>query len=158
MWRWNRANSVTLYLALYSDIVDHNLRHASWKSGPCSLFKHWTFNSYRNYLIGVTIIVKIIQTHFNKYEVCWGPYLMALPCQQQQATLLNFRAKTMASFYFRWSKLSVQAHKGTSSANKAIKPLLKYKNLLWLIHLSQKRNNTIWKRLENSNTSWWPIL
>ena len=50
---------------------------------------------------------------------------MALPSQQQLAALLNFRAKTMASFYFRGSKLSVQAHKGTSSVNVAIKPLLK---------------------------------
>ena len=152
--------------------MNHNLIHASWKSGPCSLCKQWTFNSYRNYLIdNVTTIFIFIQTHFNKFEACWGPYLMALSGRQQLVALLNFRANKTASFYFRWSKLSVQAHKGISSANVAIKPSLKWKNLIWLLHLYQKRNNTIWISQENSNmvacmtilrqelqTSWWPIL
>jgi len=74
---------------------------------------------------------------------------MALPSQQQLAAVWNVRAAKMTSFYFRWSKLSVQAHKGTSSANVAINPLLKYKNLVWLMYLSQKIDNTIWKSLEN---------
>jgi hypothetical protein len=52
---------------------------------------------------------------------------MAFPGQQQLATLLNFRAQILASFYFRGSKFSLQANDSTSSANVAVKPSLKYK-------------------------------
>ena len=99
--------------------------YATWKYGPCSLSKCWDFNLYWHFLIDiVTTIFIFIQTHFKKFQVCWGTYLIVLPSQQQLAALLNIRAKIMASFYFRWSELSVQAHKGTSSANVEIKPLL----------------------------------